>query len=81
MVTGPVLGACIWCGHSLAYDDPAVPGQGETDRYGMYQPTCVVNDYSLIDVPLAYGKFCPDAPPHPLGQFSIHELVSDPDQP
>lgn len=76
-----VLGTCIWCGHSLVYASPAVTGQGTTDAEGFYQPANTWNDYSLIDSPLDFGKFCPSAPPHPLGQFTVHQLGSNPQQP
>lgn len=76
------LGTCLWCGHTLVYASPgSPPGDCEADRFGMYLPTHVVRDLSLIDDPLVYGKYCPLAPPHPLGQFTIHQLVPNDQQP
>lgn len=78
--TAPTLGACTWCGHQLAYVRPATPGQGQTDWAGLYEwwPGEPVNDYSLVDVPLDFGKFCPYAhgqPGQAVGQFGVHELA------
>ena len=46
-----------------------------TDMKHFYQPPNTWYDMSLIDSPLVYGKWCPFAPAHPLGQASIHQLV------
>lgn len=76
------LGNCIWCGHSLVYWNPGNPQtDGETDWPHFYCRGNVWRDYSLIDVPLVYGKFCPYAPAHPLGQASIHQLAGNIEQP
>lgn len=77
-----VLGTCIWCGHSLAYANPGnPPGDCLVDITELYDPPNINRDMSLIDVPLNFGKFCPDAPPHPLGQFSVHQLTANSEQP
>lgn len=64
------------------YARPGSPPQdASTDWDGFYGPVNIWRDYSLIDFPLQYGKFCPYAPAHPLGQFSVHQLVPNPQQP
>jgi hypothetical protein len=77
------LGTCIWCGHQLTYAEPgSPPGDCKTATLGdFYSRSYTWRDFSLIDMPLVFGKFCMDAPPHPLGQFSIHQLVSNIEQP
>lgn len=68
------LGTCGYCGHQLVYALP--PGAAAvTDMKHFYQPPNTWYDMSLIDSPLVYGKWCPFAPAHPLGQASIHQLV------
>ena len=77
-----VLGTCIWCGHSLVYLNPgSPPGDCEVDWAGFYDKPNVSRSFVLIDTPLDYGQFCPSAPPHPLGQHSVHQLVSNTEQP
>lgn len=77
-----VLGVCIWCGHSLVYANPgSPPADCLTDARTFYDPVHVTRDFSLIDSPLVYGKFCPQAPAHPLGQFTVHQLVTNDQQP
>lgn len=82
VIAGFVLGQCLWCGHSLVYARPGnPPADCMTDAEGFYTSRMVWRDLSLIDFPLVFGKFCPAAPPHPLGQFSIHQLVRNIEQP
>lgn len=78
-----VLGTCIWCGHQLVYAEPgSPPGDCETATLGdFYSRSLTWRDFSLIDTPLTYGKFCPFAPAHPLGQYSVHQLVGNAEQP
>jgi hypothetical protein len=70
-----VLGTCIYCGHQLVYALPqgAAP---VTDMKHFYAAPNTWYDKSFIDTPLVYGKFCPYAPLHPLGQFAVHHLVA-----
>jgi hypothetical protein len=76
------LGTCLWCGHSLVYQQPGdPPADAEVTWAEFYLRPHVRRDFSLIDSPLQYGKFCPLAPPHPLGQASVHQLVSNIEQP
>lgn len=75
VITDEVVGTCLWCSHYLVYANPRVPMQGLTDKIHFYEKPFIGNDYSLLDFPLDYGKFCPFAPPHPLGQFTVHQLV------
>lgn len=80
--TTEILGACLWCGHNLMYANPGnPPADCLTDAETFYTPIHVVRDMALVDFPLVYGKFCPFAPAHPLGQFSIHQLVKNTEQP
>jgi hypothetical protein len=77
-----VLGTCLWCGHSLDYMNPGDPPQDcEVPWDSFYLQAHVSRDFSLVDVPLVFGKFCPSAPAHPLGMFSVHQLVSNTEQP
>ena len=81
-VPGPVLGTCIWCGHSLACNNPGTPpGDCITDGPGFYAPGNIWRDFTLVDIPYAYGTWCPLAPPHPLGMLSAHQLVYNAQQP
>lgn len=48
-----------------------------TDGQHFYRVANVWRDFSLIDEPLVYGKVCPLAPPSPLGQYPVHQLVID----
>jgi hypothetical protein len=76
VITDEVLGNCRYCGHFLMHwraGDP--PADCEVDMAGLYRPANVWRNFALIDYPLDYGEFCPAAPPHPLGQYSIHQLV------
>jgi hypothetical protein len=58
------------------------PGDCQTASLEIfYSKPNVWRDFSLIDTPLAYGKFCPQAPAHPLGQASIHQLAGNIEQP
>lgn len=85
VTTGEVLGTCLWCGNNLMYAKPGnPPGDAVTDKPDFYYKSNLWRDYSLIDFPLQYGKFCPFAPQHPLGQYRIHQLntlVPNPEQP
>lgn len=82
VLTGVCLGQCLWCGHNLVYWAPGdPPADCEVDWSGLYARPNVWRNFALIDYPLNYGKFCPAAPAHPLGQYSIHQLVSNTEQP
>lgn len=74
------LGPCIWCGHQLAYAKPGdPPADAITDGEEFYGRQNTWRDYSLVDVPSVYGKYCPvraQAQPHPLGQSQVHQLVA-----
>jgi hypothetical protein len=77
-----ILGQCLWCGHNLVYQssgDP--PADCEVDWVGLYDRPNVSRSFALIDSPLVFGQFCPAAPPHPLGQYSVHQLVRNIEQP
>lgn len=71
----PVLGICIYCRHQLVYWRPphAAP---ITDMKHFYAKPNTWYDPSFIDTPLVYGKWCPFAPVHPLGQAAVHHLVA-----
>jgi hypothetical protein len=69
------LGTCIYCGHQLVYADPAKAAPA-TDMRHFYEKPNTWYDLSFIDSPLVYGKFCPFAPAHPLGQYPVHHLVA-----
>lgn len=79
---GSVLGFCLWCGRPLSYARPGNPPYDAiSDKQEFYAPINIWRDYSLIDIGAEFGKFCPFAPPHPLGQYSIHQLVANSQQP
>lgn len=73
---GTVLGYCRFCHRPLSYLNPGDPPYDcITDAQDFYNAATVPHrDYSLIDATGEYWKFCPDAPPHPLGQFRTHVL-------
>lgn len=81
----PVLGWCRFCGQPLVYANPnpaAANGNAAvTDMQTFYSQPGKWYDYSLLDYGSLYGKFCPFAPAHPLGQASLHEIVYNPNQP
>jgi hypothetical protein len=82
VITGLVLGQGLWCRHLLVYLSPgSPPGDCEVDFSELYEPANVYRSFALVDFPLDYGQWCPTAPPHPLGQYSIHQLVRNMEQP
>lgn len=76
VLTGVCVGQCRWCGHNLVHWNPGdPPADCEVAGPDFYAAPNVWRNFALIDFPLDYGEYCPAAPPHPLGQYSIHQLA------
>ncbi len=82
VLTAVCLGQCCWCGHNLVRWNPgSPPGDAEVCWDEFYTRAHVSRDLALIDYPLDYGQFCPAAPAHPLGQYSVHQLAPNTNAP